>query len=189
MPTIIMQHLKYGWFLCTVSLFFPCSAIAVDAQTFESTAYRYSAQYPQGWYLDGTRPADTLTIDNFPASAAVHAVHLPRGGAEIGIRPAEASPARERPQSLDAWINADTAGEEVASRKAVELQAGQEKVPATEVRGHDRGDAPVFEWVDLYFKIEGRMFRATLIYWQGNPNAGELRETLRQVIKTLRVKP
>jgi hypothetical protein len=184
-----MQRPTYRWFLFTASLLLPCSAISAEAQSFESIAYRYSVQYPQGWYLDGTRSTDTLTIDNFPASAAVHAVHLPRGGGEIEIRPAETSPGRERPQTLGAWIKADTAREDVTSKRAVDLEVGREKVPAVEVRGHDRGDAPVFEWVDWYFQIGNRMFQATLIYWQGNPKANEFRETMKQVVQTLRVKP
>src|ERR1700683_1113167 len=71
-----MQRPTHSWFLI-VWLLLPCSAISAESQLFESIAYRYSVQYPPVWYLDGTRSTDTLTIDNFPASAAVHAVHLP----------------------------------------------------------------------------------------------------------------
>jgi hypothetical protein len=177
------------WLLLTASLLLPSGAISAEAQFFESTAYRYSAQYPQGWQADDTSSKDTLTIDNFRASAAVHAVHLPRGGAEIEVRPAEASPGRERPQTLDAWIKANTAREDVTSRQAIQLEVGQESVPAIEVHGHDRGDAPVFEWVDWYFKIGDRMFQATVIYWQGNTRTDEFLETMKQVVRTLRAKP
>lgn len=168
----------------------PGAAMGVNLpQSFVSAAYRYSVRYPDGWYLDATRTTDTLDIDSFPASAAVHAVHLPPGGAKLTLRPWEALHRREAPRTLDSWVKADSAREKVIASRTFDLDFDRTAVPIAEVRAHEVGQPPVFEWIDWYFQIGGRMFQATVLFWQNDSNADDFRDTLRQVVLSLRLEP
>jgi hypothetical protein len=174
-------------FVALVLIFLPGSADSVGlSKSFESAIYRYSVEYPDGWYIDATRTADTLDIDNFPASSAVYAVHLPRGGAKITLRPLEAIRKREAPLTLDSWVKADSSHEDATATRTFDLEINHKVVPVTEVCAHEDGEPPVFEWVDWYFQIGGRRFQATVLYWRGDSRADELRETLRQIVVSLK---
>lgn len=183
-----MSLRDYLLFICSaIVLLCPASAAEIS-KVFASTTYKYSVRYPGDWYLDAAGIPDTLDIDNFPSSAAVHAVHLPPAGAEITLRPLETTRDRQTPPTLESWANSDSAREEVTARSAFEIDSFQGKMSVVEVRGHDAGEPPVFEWDDWYFRVSNRMFHASVVYWQGNPQAERLRKTLQQIVLSLRVK-
>lgn len=58
-----------------------------------------------------------------------------------------------------------------------------------ELRGRDIGKSPVFESTAWYFRIDGRMFKAMVLYWQADPKADELNQTLKQVVLSFRIEP
>ena len=153
---------------------------------FRSTVYKYVVQYPSVWYREATQPADVLDIASFPLSRAVHATHLPVGGAEIYLAPIEAVQRRERPRTLEEWIEIDNGAHGGGPTHPVEIQSSDGRMSAIEVRSQCCGGHLGLDFVSWYFRFEGRAFVASLSYRGGDPE-GKFLDTLRAVVRSLRL--
>lgn len=172
-------------FVSLWGLSFP--AIDADAMTFKNEKYGYTLQYPADWTLQVT--GDVFCIENFPPSKAVRAVRLPPGGASIIVVVPEQFVRRGQsvPRNMDEWVTLATAKRKVLVRRELEVGNGAEKLAVTELRTQCCAVPPYQESIDWYFTVEGRMLSASLLYWQGDPNADNLKSKLRQVVLGLRV--
>ena len=169
-------------------LFLACPAQSADGlRTFRSKSSGYEVQYPISWYGDATGTTDTLNIDNFPASKAIRAVHIPAGGAEIMLAPAEAGGRREKPRTLEAWVEMDNPRNSSLAKRTFDIEGPRRMLSIIEVKKQCCAVPPFFESVHWYFEFEGRLFGALLTYWKDDQNVDKLRETLKQVVLTLRV--
>jgi len=162
---------------------------AADLRTFRSETYGYIAQYPKGWYPDVTRTSDTLDIDSFPARKAVRAVHIPPGGAEIMLAPLEAVRQAEMPRTLADWITIDNRRPGVVDERQLEIDSPDGRLSITEMKRDCCAVAPFSESVAWYFQLKGRPFKALLVYWKGDPNLDKLRQTLQQIVSSIRLIP
>ncbi len=68
---------------------------AIQPKKFVSKSYHFEVSYPSTWFE--FRPSDlgVLNIISFPPAQRVQGVFIPRGGAQIGIRPADCGGGRE----------------------------------------------------------------------------------------------
>ncbi len=167
------RFVKNAFLSAGLSLVIPAIASAADPmKMFKSKDYGYTVQYPANWYKGSKRPDDPLDITSFPPSAAVHAVYIPQRGAEIMVAPVAAFHLRETPQTLDAWITTDTAHESIIAKRTFELRDARAGMnPIIEVRTDE--DDPPLEALSWYFDFHGQLFKARLLYWQGNRNSDQ----------------
>jgi hypothetical protein len=160
---------------------------AADLKNFESRRNSFSVQYPGNWYLQSL--SDHFYIESFPPSEAVRAVRLPAKGASITISvPSELvrNGRHETPRNMEEWVTLGTARRSVIGKRALELDDGERKLPLIEVKTQCCAVPPFQESIDWYFEIAGHMFVANLEYWQGDANADNLREILKNVVLSVR---
>jgi len=155
-------------------------------KTFESHRYGYAVQYPEEWYLDATGDVDAFEIDSFPLSEAVRGVHIPLGGASIYIVvPSQVRiGGRAVSATLDAWIQAETTRMKVTGKRTFSVD---DKKPVVEIRSRCCAVPPFQDGVSWYFQVDGHLFRATLLYYQGDPNADKLLQVLKEIVLSLRL--
>jgi len=135
--------------------------------------------YPDAWKL--LLPGEpTLEIVNFPPSHRVRAVILPPNGALINI-----APPQEGVTTIDEWIKRDSAITGTGSRSTIVLLGARSKEPlnATETVSQSLEGQ---ETVSCYFEIPGHILTGNLIYWKGDPKAGQYRHVLHEVIENVR---
>lgn len=163
------------------------SAGAATLKLFENTKYAYSVEYPNDWFLDAT--AGRFQLVSFPPREAVKAALLPKGGAVIIIlvpsQIARSEP--EQPRTLEGWVGLGTKHQEVTGRRNVEIETSIGLTTAVEIRTLCCAVAPFQEGVEWYFMTGGRYFEATVMYWQGDSEAQARVETMRQLVRSLRV--
>ena len=152
--------------------------------SFKSQTHGYALQYPQSW-----RPqiaSDIFSIYNFPASRAVRAVVLPEGGAGINVVTSSQAvrDPEKLPKSLDDLVALDNAHHRIIGRGTAEIDDGRRKLSVIEVKTICCDDQESVKW---YFEIDSHMFVARLFYWKVDPNADKLRETLKQIVLSLKV--
>jgi hypothetical protein len=159
-----------------------------ELATFGNQKYRYTVQYPANWHPQILE--DIFYIENFPPSKAVRAVRLPNGGAGIRILTSSqiARGHRETLSTLDDLVTLDMSGKKFAQKRILDLADGQETLSVVEVKTTCCG-SDVFDQTAWYFQIDGRMFVARLFCWQGDPNAEKFRDTLKQIVLSLKVIP
>lgn len=153
-------------------------------KTFKSKNYGYAVRYPSTWYPGAKRSDDPLDIISFPPSEAIHALYIPRGGAEIIVAPVAAFHLRQTPGTVEAWIKMDTARKLVVSQRTFELRGAPDGMgPIREIRTEE--DDPALETISWYFHFRGQLFKAMLLYWHGDPGAIKLSETMNEVVRSL----
>jgi len=179
-------------FLLVTCLVLIYSAIAQEGgglNAFESPEYHFTLQYPAKWYRN---PTDRrFYIENFPPTKAVRAVRLPMdGGAAILVLTSEqVLPKGARPMGLDEWVALAIRNSPTSEKRTLQIAGANGLIAAVETTSECCAVPPLQESVDWYFEIDGRFFDASVTYWRGDPNAKKLRETLQQVVQTLRVIP
>jgi len=148
-------------------------------EKFLSEAYGYTARYPSDWYL--VQPSlENLSIENFPPSETVTGVRLPTGGASINLLASETIRRPTPPHTVPAWISIDSRHTPPEATSTFELEKRDLRVSVTELTGDCCDVAPPFQtYVAWYFSVGGRLFKATLLCWKGDPNLDKLRETLK----------
>jgi hypothetical protein len=164
----------------------PVSSAAADAKSFESTRYGYTVRYPCDWHLQGR--AGTFMIENFPPYKAVRGVRLPPGGAAIVIGVPSPTGRGTLPQSLDDWVKQAIGHQEVLVRRELPLGDGHRVIPITEIQAYWRNGDTTQQYTEWFFRMDGRYFQVSLVYWQGDPNARKLEETLKEIVFSLRVR-
>ena len=120
-------------------------------------------------------------IVNFPPGRRVKAVVRPDNGASITIirKPA-------RVLSMKTWIEerSRSSGQDAREDTATKTRRGEDR-KVTEIESHWT-DAGVTERdVDAYFNAGEGLFRATLTYWSGDPDATRYRKILLDVVATV----
>jgi hypothetical protein len=158
-------------------------ACAASIRTFVNRSYSYQVEYPVNWYFAGD--AKRFYIHSFPSSHAVKGVVLPKGGAEISISvPAQTQPESGRhPRNLEDWIATSTAKQDVISRRTFEISAGRSVI---EVTSRCCGRPPFIESHQWFVELDGALYRASLGFWQNDPSAESLIQTLKSVVLSLR---
>ena len=182
--------MKHSLWLIGLAAAFPTSTIdvrAAELKAFESKTYGYLVQYPKEWYLDETTSTNTFHIDSFPPNKAVRAVHIPPGGAEIMLAPIDAVQQAEMPHTLADWMAMDNRRGGLADERTLEIEMAHGRLSISEVRRNCCAVPPYSESVAWYFQLEGRPFKALLIYWKGDPKVDKLRQTLRRIVASLRL--
>jgi hypothetical protein len=113
------------------------------------------------------------------------------GGAAILVLAAEQVLRRHTtsPASLDEWVAVSTKNSPAPERRKLEIEGASGEISVVEIKSECCAVAPFQESIDWYFEIGGRFFDASVTYWQGDPGAEKLRETLRQIVRTLKVIP
>jgi hypothetical protein len=134
---------------------------------------------------------DLFFIQNFSPSEAVRGAFLPDGGAGIKVLiPSQAVHVKgHSPTNIEDWAALDAAHQTILSKRDVQITDGKRSLPAIELLLTDccGGSAPYEESINWYFQIDGHIFLATLFYWQGDPHASELRNTLKGIVLSLKV--
>ena len=155
-----------------------------QTKTFTSATAGYVAQYPDTWYVL-ERSLSTLYIVNFPPSQRVRAVTLPSGGASIAVVPPPQGTA-----NAEQWAKRDLKpGMVLVSKTNNQLKSSDSDAPieVTEMQLTRGLHGPDLYNVDCYFTVGGHLFAGRLTYWSGDSKAQEYLETLRHVIRSLRV--
>lgn len=166
----------------------PLRPASVSVTTFKSQSEGYTVEYPDAWYRNPSRLTDTLDVQNFPPSKAVHGLHIPGGGAEIEI--ASWRTARNGRGTVEELIKADTAHQKVLAKRDINVSLSSGAARAIEVREEaDVGSGPLEEALIWYFPLEDKWFEAQLVYWQGDPNSEKYLQTMRQIVLSLRLTP
>jgi hypothetical protein len=165
----------------------PSQATGAGRRTFENKKYGYTLQYPNSWKLQAL--ADAFRIENFPPAKTVRAVRLPAGGASIDVMVPQQllHQGQHIPRNIDEWTILGAAKRRVLTRHQLEISNGARGFAVTELKTECCAVPPFQESIEWYFAIDGRMFLASVVYWQGDPNVEKLEETLRQVVLSLRV--
>ena len=145
---------------------------------FVSKAGGYVAYYPSNWHVF-SKNLPTLNIDNFPFSRAGGGV-LPDGGAQIAVVPAPL-----RIATLEEWITADSLLSRQVSRWSMDLPRPNSAEPLSVTEVESRISEGMAE-IDCYFSISGRLLVARLSFWPSDPRAGEYRELLHKIVKSVR---
>jgi hypothetical protein len=160
---------------------------AADVKTFENRTYSYAIDYPSDWYLRVL--AGRFTIESFPPSEGTRDSRLADGGAAIiVVVPQEiAQSPSDMPASLKAWVRLGSKHEQVTNTSDVEIETSSGPTPAIELKTICCAAPPLQEALEWYFRIDDRYFKATLIRWQSDPDVRVREETLRQVVRSLRV--
>jgi hypothetical protein len=160
---------------------------AATLKIFENKRYSYSVEYPNDWFLDDT--AGRFQLLSFPPQKAVRAVLLPEGGAVILILvPSQIARSESgQPRTLEEWVGLGAKHDQVTGRRDVEIETSTGFTTAVEVKTLCCSIAPFQEGVDWYFMTGGRYFEATVTYWQGDPEARARVETMKQLVRSLRV--
>jgi hypothetical protein len=163
-----------------------CTTFGAESlKTFISKEYHYSTSYPADWFEANGHSGDPLRLIDFPPSDAVRAVFIPRSGAEIVLGPVTAFHLRQIPETPDQWATMDARRTHVIGRRTFDLRdtsPGMSRI--IEVRTEEL--EPTLEGVNWYFILEGRLFKAMLLYWQGNSKVEQLIDTLNQVVRTVK---
>jgi hypothetical protein len=156
-------------------------------QTFTSQRLGYSVSYPVDWRAEVV--SDVFYIENFPQSKAVRAVRLPAGGAGIKILLSDQTVhnTAKLPKTLEEFVKLDTSHERIEENRHLEVADRAHRIPVLEVITECCAVAPYQESVAWYFELSGRMFVASLTYWQGEPRADTFRQTLKEIVLSLRV--
>jgi hypothetical protein len=147
----------------------------------------FTLQYPANWYPFIL--SDVFCIEKFHPSKTVRAVGLPPGGAGIHVVVASQilREGQKMPQSVDDLATLDVAGKDVIGRRNLVIREGARALPVVEVKTRCCTAYPYREAVTWYFQFEGVLFAADVYYWEGDPNASKLVETLRQIVLSVRV--
>jgi len=147
-------------------------------QEFVSPDGGYVAFYPKSWHV--LQPGfPMLYICNFPPSRRVRAVIVPENGATIGV----ISPP-EGVSSIDQWIGRVSPAIRVRSRNSITLRMPEPAAPLRieEVNYLSIEGPDCTSW---YFEISGRLLKADLSYWSGDPKAEKYRQVLGEIIQTI----
>jgi len=180
-----IRRLIFAAALLTVIPLWPAS---ISLKTFTSQSEGYIVEYPDTWYRNPSRLSDTLDVQNFPPSKAVHGLHIPGGGAEIEI--ASWRTARNGRSTVEEWIKGDTAHQKVLAKREINVSLFSGVTRAIEVREEaDVSPGPLEEAVIWYFALQDKWFEAQLVYWRGDPNAEKYLQTMRQIVSSLRLTP
>lgn len=155
-------------------------------ETFRSHSHGFSVRYPATWYP--LILSDVFYIESFPPSKAVRGARLPQGGAGIKVLVPSQTVADEQklPVNLEDWVALSLNRRHIISRRSLEVRDGAHALAITEVRTACCAVPPIEESTDWYFEVGGRMFVGTVFYWQGDPKADTWRETLKDVVLSLR---
>jgi hypothetical protein len=116
----------------------------------------------------------------------VRGVRLPPGGAEIVIDVPRRS--KEPPQNLDDWVKKATVHQKVLSTREITLGGSARTILIVDVQTQCCGSPPFQQSTEWFFALEGHYFQASLIYWQGDPNAERLEQTLKEIVLSLGVR-
>jgi len=163
----------------------PVDGASAASRIFRSEKYHYTARCPKGWQADRAARPGILDIDNFAPATAVRAVHVPPGGAEIDLFPLEALIRRRTPGTLDEWVDSDAKLAKVISRRRLEVDRPDGKLSVIELKQQCCAVPPFSEDVNWYFMLNGRVFRAHLTYWKGDPKQVSLEHTMEQVVASV----
>jgi hypothetical protein len=196
----LMRYLTCRRFI--LSLILCVSGLAESghlSKTFRSERYGYVVRYPSSWYLHA--PLGTLEIENFPPSRTERGSGLPKGGAAITLLPCQAVYQRAKIQTLDDCIALDHRSitpppgdphfvkpDNVSGKRGFDLTLASGKVSILEVSGTCCAAVPPFkEYVDWYFEAGGKVFRASVEYWKGEPKAGKLLGMMQEIVLSLKL--
>lgn len=160
---------------------------AADRRTFENKTYSYAVDYPKDWHP--RLLADRFTIESFPPSEGTRGSRLADGGAAIIIVVPQqiAQSKSDIPRSLEDWAMMGSASEKVTSAHSAEIETSSGRASAIELKTICCAVPPLQEALEWYFRIDNRYFKATFIYWQGDPETQAREETLREVVRSLRI--
>jgi hypothetical protein len=149
-----------------------------DWQEFVSRQGGYAVHFPKSWHVLAP-PVPTLYICNFPPSQRVPAVIVPQNGATISVTPPPVGV-----DSAEQWIGGVSAAIRVRSRKSTQLQMAAPAPPLhiDEVIYLSTEGPDTTSW---YFDVSGRVLRANLSYWEGDPREGEYRRVLADIVRTI----
>ena len=140
---------------------------------FSSTTAGYSAYYPETWHA---HQESMLEIATFLPSERVRVVILPANGALINIsRPPRGV------TSIKDWVKYDSGVTGVQSGRRITLRSTDNKklLQVTEVISKP---IEVQQAVYCYFNVDGEIFAAHLVYWNGDSNADTHRRVLYGVL-------
>jgi hypothetical protein len=154
--------------------------------TFTNRAYGYVVQYPRGWRSIGT--PSKFMICNFPASKAVRGSVIPESGAVIKVLvPTElVRRGQAIPATLNEWAALGSAHEEVVAMTTREIEKQGRRLALIEVRSECCGGPPFQDSIEWYFRLDGRLFSASVTYLRADRHATEYVDTLTQVVLSLR---
>ncbi len=155
---------------------------APPCKSYSSKRLGYSVCYPASWFLldPGIDPAD---IVNFPPERRVKAVIIPENGALVTV----VGP-QEGVTSVADWVRHDLRGRAPRTQRTIEISCSRLfPLEVIETSQSELAVAPFLVSVNDYFVVDGRLFLARLLYWEGDPAARNYIGVLHQVIRTMRV--
>lgn len=155
-----------------------------EPRSFTSPSRGYVLEYPSTWHVL-QRSLPTLYIVNFPLSERVHAVTLPPGGASIAVVPASAGTVTAEQwaaRDLKPGINRLSETKVILKRRSTGAPLDITEVDQTRGRAGSE-----FEEVNCYFAVSGHLFAGRLMYWKGDAKAARYRQTLHEVIESVRL--
>ena len=159
---------------------------------YKNSRFSYSLEVPRGWLVNES-PAGVASLLNFPVSQAGPQGLFPMEGAVIDLIPLQAVEPVTGIQSLEEWIrhNLLHGRSNALVRHPPDLAGGPGRpVDLVEVEAdfiRDIQDSePQYE-VSYYFRLDGAMFRAMLLYWKHNQDAARLKRTCEEVVRSVRV--
>lgn len=151
---------------------------------YVSYAMGYTVCIPPGWQpLEWTDDPGSLV--NFDPNLRETGNIRPPGGAMIElIRPTSAMDIRD----AQSWADSENLPE--LSRRSLALccNRGNPRSVLESKRGAG-GIEPVEMSLNDYFSVSGELFRATLLYWKGDPNLKAYAAALHDVVLSLELKP
>jgi len=155
--------------------------------TFKNPSQGYTLQHPLSWHTQIA--SDIFSIVNFPPASAIRGTGLAKRGAGIHILTSSQAirDPQKLPGSLDEFVALDNAHQNVIGKRTVQIGDGHQMLMVIEAKTICCD--PTQESVNWYFEINDHMFVGSVFYWQGDPDADKLRETLKQVVLSLRIIP
>jgi len=173
--------------LAHISAALPGSTSSGQAKRFVSAAQHFWVSFPGTWYeySDTDPTAGVLYIVSFSPERRVQGVFIPRGGAEIVVRPADCGGAR-----YQEWVDSVARDAAVISRSAVVLV---ERAGRAVVRGKrivlrvQLGPKAFLRETYLCVSTDHRDFQARLAFWEEDPAATNHEKVLESVLKSIRL--
>jgi hypothetical protein len=158
-----------------------CSACGASGQqaprgwkAFTSSSGGYTAYYPPNWGPLVAGGAN-MEVVNFPPSKKERAVLLPPGGALINI----VGPPSAKVTSVEQWLAWDSARGSLSHTTLFLPRPAKEPTRITEVLQQPiEGE----ETVACYFDLSGHLLAGHVVYWKGDPNAGQYVGLLHKII-------